>query len=98
MNDPLYPAMVEATRLTQAGRLGEATALLQKLLRASMAVRQSAAPIIDGLPIIEDFTSADSAPDAIGSGGAGLHLPKALRDISDRLNLTGAAHALRGLL
>ena len=98
MNDPLCPDMAEATRLTQTGRLGEATALLQKLLRASMAVRPSAAPIIDGLPIIEVFTSADSAPDAIGSGGAGLHLPKALREMTSRLNLTGAAHALRGLL
>ena len=33
MNNPLARDMIEATRLTQAGRLNEATALLQKLLR-----------------------------------------------------------------
>ena len=33
MNDPVRNDMIEALRLTQAGRLGEATALLQKLLR-----------------------------------------------------------------
>ena len=35
MNDMLNPnKMVEATRLTRAGRLTEATALLQRMLRA----------------------------------------------------------------
>ncbi len=33
MTKPLPHEMIEATRLTQAGRLSEATALLQKLLR-----------------------------------------------------------------
>jgi poly(hydroxyalkanoate) depolymerase family esterase len=33
MTDALHPKMLEATRLTRAGRLAEATALLQRLLR-----------------------------------------------------------------
>ena len=33
MNDGLHPDMLEATRLTRAGRITEATALLQRVLR-----------------------------------------------------------------
>jgi poly(hydroxyalkanoate) depolymerase family esterase len=35
MNDRLHPDMLEATKLTRAGRLTEATALLQRLLRSA---------------------------------------------------------------
>ena len=37
MNSQLRPDMIEATRLIQAGRLGEATALLQQLLGGEVA-------------------------------------------------------------
>ena len=38
MNDMLNPnIMLEATRLTRAGRLAEATALLQRMLRGETA-------------------------------------------------------------
>ena len=37
MNNGLHPDMLEATRLTQAGRLTEATALLQRLLQSRAA-------------------------------------------------------------
>ena len=36
MSKPLPNGMIEATRLTQAGRLSEATALLQSLLRGAL--------------------------------------------------------------
>jgi poly(hydroxyalkanoate) depolymerase family esterase len=41
MNDRLSPGMLEATRLTRAGRLSEATELLQCLLRGEAAAQDS---------------------------------------------------------
>src|SRR5258708_14594497 len=37
MNDRMHREMLEATRLTRAGRLSDATALLQRLLRSGRA-------------------------------------------------------------
>ena len=61
MNDGLHPDMIEATRLTRAGRLDEATALLQRLLGSDTAPSTAArptdetvqAPAGGGSPIIE---------------------------------------------
>ena len=44
MNDGLHPDMLEATRLTRAGRLTEATALLQRVLRSGTAPDTASGP------------------------------------------------------
>ena len=85
MNDPVRNDMIEALRLTQAGRLGEATALLQKLLRGerfpntkptdSDTTRTSImlrAPIIDVVAEIEDieYVEAFSAKEPPNDAGS----------------------------
>ena len=65
MSKPLPEGMIEATRLTQAGRLGEATALIQRLLKGAWPGRQEAGnnrslPTID--VVVEDVTSREGQP------------------------------------
>jgi poly(hydroxyalkanoate) depolymerase family esterase len=73
MNNSLARDMIEATRLTQAGRLSEATALLQKLLRGerfsstkphgrdtTRATIALPAPIIDLVAEIEDIADVEA--------------------------------------
>ena len=67
MNHGLHPDMIEATRLTRAGRLSEATALLQRVLGSGTAPDPASGPTGDtahapagrGSPII------DLTPDTI---------------------------------
>lgn len=67
MNHRLHPDMIEATRLTRAGRVSEATALLQRLLGSASAPHSASrptdadthAPAGRGSPII------DLTPDAV---------------------------------
>lgn len=81
MNDPFSNDMIEAARLTQAGRLGEATALLQKLLRGERFSNTKPAgkdttrtaiklppPIIDLVAEIEDIADVEafSAKETLG--------------------------------
>jgi poly(hydroxyalkanoate) depolymerase family esterase len=47
MNDGLHPDMLEATRLTRAGRLTEATALLQRVLRSGTVQDTASGPTGD---------------------------------------------------
>ena len=78
---PLLPqGLIEAARLTKAGRLSEATAALQDMLagqRASGPARP-AAPTIDG--------TGEEVPRA---EGVGLPIPKALRGLLDRVSQGG---------
>ena len=73
MNNSLARDMIEATSLTQAGRLSEATALLQKLLRGerfpstkphgrdtTRATIALPAPIIDLVAEIEDIADVEA--------------------------------------
>lgn len=46
MNNPMLAEMLEATRLTQAGRLNEATAMIQRALRG----QHTATPVADAEP------------------------------------------------
>lgn len=49
MNFPISPELLEATRLTKAGQLTEATAALQRMLRAGLSVQgRLGPPNIDG--------------------------------------------------
>ncbi len=82
---PLLPqGLIEAARLTKAGRLSEATAALQDMLagqRASDTAPQArrAPPTIDG--------TAEGAPNE--AEGVGLPIPKALRGLLDRVTQGG---------
>jgi poly(hydroxyalkanoate) depolymerase family esterase len=109
MNDALNPGIWEATRLTRAGRLTEATGLLQRMLHSRRAPYPAAglgsgAPTIDLVPEtveIPDPRPSSHAAQNFGPGagsrakGAGrAYLPEALRRLLDRLPNTG----LGGLL
>jgi poly(hydroxyalkanoate) depolymerase family esterase len=76
MNDALHSDMLEATRLTHAGRLTEATALLQRALRggageAAYAPAERGARIIDLTPDTIELTAAQASPPPGQSSGTG---------------------------
>ena len=99
MNDALNPGIWEATRLTRAGRLTEATALLQRILHSRRdpypaAGFGSGAPTIDlvreMVEVPDPRPSLHAAPDfdlgANRAEGAGrAYLPEALLGLLDRL-------------
>ncbi len=64
MNYRMPPEMAEATRLTRLGKLAEATALIQRMLRGAPSAT-AGAPVIDA-----EFVSADPAPAAKQGPGA----------------------------
>jgi poly(hydroxyalkanoate) depolymerase family esterase len=76
MNDKWHHDMAEATRLTRAGRLGEATAFLQRLLRGNAAPESESAETIE---------APDSQP-----GPGRPHMPEVLRGLLDRVKRIGA--------
>src|SRR5260370_8550102 len=62
MNDRIQTGMAEATRLTRAGRLAEATALIQRTLAGVPATNVSAAePNRAGAPIEAEFRVLDDS-------------------------------------
>lgn len=112
MNDRLDPGMREATRLTRAGRLTEATALLQRMLYKRSGPYPasgtgSAPPAFDLAPETVEIT--DPSPSLrtgqefdTGTrdreGGAGCaYLPETLRRLFDRMPRTGFEPGLGGL-
>jgi poly(hydroxyalkanoate) depolymerase family esterase len=94
MNDKLNPGMLEATRLTRAGRLTEATALIQRMLRGETAADmpfgtpgnavsvRRAAPIIDAKA--ETIAETDD-PLRAAAASARPHGFGALRALLDRV-------------
>jgi hypothetical protein len=79
MNDTDHASMVEATRLTRAGRVVEATELLQRLLRGRPMMADVAAPP----PAIE-------APAPTLKESVKAHLPESLRGLLDRVLRRGS--------
>lgn len=85
MNDTLQDLMRSATRLTQAGRLNEATEAIQRALRGAGAVATPAGPegsamVLDGCVFEVDDAPATAAPatapprtEASFTGGAHTH-------------------------
>jgi poly(hydroxyalkanoate) depolymerase family esterase len=73
----VHPDLAEATRLTRAGRLGEATALLRRLLPGSAAPGSTDAP--------------GAADPVAGTRHARSHLPDALRGLVERAKGVGKA-------
>jgi poly(hydroxyalkanoate) depolymerase family esterase len=63
MNDVLPPDMLEATRLTRAGKLAEATALLRRVLGSGTAPDTAPAPT--GAPAGPGSRIIDLTPDAV---------------------------------
>ena len=79
---PFLPqGLIEAARLTRAGRLSEATAALQ----GAMAGQQASEPNRSGPPTIDGTGAA--VPDPVE--GIGLPIPKALRGLLDRVSPGG---------
>jgi poly(hydroxyalkanoate) depolymerase family esterase len=112
MNDRLDPGMREATRLTGAGRLIEATALLQRMLHRQRD--QISTPSTGSLPVTIDLVPETVEVTDPGSSlrtgqefdnGAGnraervgrAYLPEALRRLLDRIPRTGFEPGLGGL-
>jgi hypothetical protein len=101
--------MIEATRLTQAGRLGEATALIQRLLKGAWPGRKEAGnnrslPTID--VVVEDVTSREGQPVAHTVPTASVEpvsrsvppVAGSLRDVVERLRHAGGGRALHRAL
>ena len=113
MNDRLDPGMRETTRLTRAGRLIEATALLQRMLHRqrdpiSTPSTGSLPATIDLVPETVEVT--DPGPSLrtgqeFGTGAGNrderagrAYLPEALRRLLDRIPRTGFEPGLGGLV
>jgi len=112
MNDRLQSGMRDASRLTRAGRLTEATALLQRVLQSgrdlySASSNEDVPPTIDLVPDTVEVT--DPGPSLrsgqeFGAGaesgaetGVRAYLPEALRRFFDRITPTGFERGLGGL-
>lgn len=79
MTTPFARGMTRATELTQAGKLEEATTLIQSLIRNRDGAED--APVAGGMPMDRDvidgaFTRIDAGeagPDAAAPSAAGVH-------------------------
>src|SRR5258708_32488868 len=98
MNDMMYREMLEATRLTRAGRLAEASALLQRALRGETALKNGSGLTGDtsGVPVGRTSRTIDAAPETIEVADipgetAGPPTRGALRSFLDRVNRIGSA-------
>ncbi|PWC79796.1 esterase [Azospirillum sp. TSH64] len=95
----MLPGMAEAARLTRAGKLGEATTLLQRLLRGEYKGETAPAPAPDttaaGATLEGEFVRLDPTPSAKDAG------PKpangSARQRSGAKPRTGLGETLRGL-
>ena len=112
MNDRLQSGIREASRLTRAGRLTEATALLQRALRSgrdpySASGEEDVPPTIDLVPDTVEVTGPEPSLRSGQEFGAGArsraemrvraHLPEALRRFFDRITRTGFERGPGGL-
>ena len=97
MNHAMPPGLIEATRLTHAGRLTEATAALQRMLAGQAAPDTPARhgpPTLDGAADTLDEASVPDAKPAAAPGRT-ARLPGGLRDLLGRIDL-GAFQAPGG--
>jgi poly(hydroxyalkanoate) depolymerase family esterase len=112
MNDALPSGMLEASRLTRAGRLTEATALLQRVLHSgreqySASSSEDLPPTIDLVPDTAEVTGPEPSlrtRQQLGAsvrGGAETraraYLPEGLRRFFDRITPTAFECDLDGL-
>ena len=95
MSDPRFDDMMKATRLTQAGRVEEATTLLQRLLGVAWPIRASSSegraanepPTIDGVAEHIETVSAkaSSGPKSVPSRDTAPTQAGPLRSVFQRL-------------
>jgi poly(hydroxyalkanoate) depolymerase family esterase len=109
MSNPLNDDMIRAARLTQAGRLEEATALLQKMAQAgastsaNRAALELAAKALEGVTgrkmpeVNAAFESGIKDSPHTSSNSARANSSAPLRGIFERLRLGDALEALQGL-
>jgi poly(hydroxyalkanoate) depolymerase family esterase len=104
----LPPDMLEATRLTRAGRLSEATSLLQRLLSGG-AIRHAASPQTDArieppqLDLVANETEVDALPKGTRSASPqgiempplDTNLPNVLRDLIGRFGRSDLVSSLQ---
>jgi len=83
VNDSLHPDMLEATRLTRVGRLTEATALLQRVLRSEPA------------PDTASGTTGDAANAPAGGASRIIDLTPETIEVTDPQPSSRAGHASR---
>lgn len=91
MKHILPDALRDATRLTQSGRLTEATAALQRLLGGEGARGRTATPAPYGPPTIEGMAETLGTADTQRAPRAGSATPSALRSVLDQID----RHAVR---
>ena len=73
MNDHMQAGMAEATHLTRAGRLIEATRIIQRTLKGEPAPGvSSVVPDSADTPIEGEFRVVDDSPPATGSSMKGM--------------------------
>ena len=79
MNDRLRPGIIEATRLTRAGRVGEATTLLQRVLRGGHQSKPAPGMTSDAIDQTSDWPTERESP-----------MPEALRGFLRRIGRIGS--------
>jgi len=81
MNNMLYRGMLKATRLTRAGQLGQATALVQRVLRGQTAPDPGGGATVDsaGAPPGDPSGIIDVTPDVIEARDHQRHLRQSPR-------------------
>jgi poly(hydroxyalkanoate) depolymerase family esterase len=110
MHDHMPPEMIEAMRLTRAGRLADATTLLQRLLRdeapdpSSARARGEDLPVVDLQPVTVEATDANALAGPPQSerregpaSGAFASLPSAWQARAPGAIRTGLGETLRRL-
>jgi poly(hydroxyalkanoate) depolymerase family esterase len=112
MNDRLHPGMREASRLTRAGRLTEATALLQRMLHgpidpspvpgtgslpATIDLVPETVEVTDPGPSLRTGHEFDTGECDRAERAGRAYLPEALRSLLDRIPRAGLKPALGGL-
>lgn len=113
MNDALPSGMREASRLTRAGRLTEAVALLQRVLHSGKAPYSASdnAGVALTIDLVPDTVEVSGPEPSLRTGQqfgardrggaetqARAYLPKGLRPFFDRITPTGFEGGLDGLL
>ena len=91
MNDRLHAGMREASRLTRAGRLIDATALLQRVLQSGRGLDPTAgnAGVPRTIDLVPETVEVTTAERGRPEGAVRARLPDPLRRFLDRVTLAG---------
>jgi poly(hydroxyalkanoate) depolymerase family esterase len=101
MTDAKHPDLLEATRLSRAGRLSEAMTLLQRALQgkaADAAPAGSTATAARADPYLRNPGDDGQPPPRERAGSTASAIPKALRGFIERVRNKGLGSVLEGLV